>query len=406
MRIKEFRALRPSPEIVERVASVPYDTVNTEEAKELAKGNTASFLHIVRPDIDLPADIDSHDDVVYEKAAENFRSFIDNGTLSFEAEPSVYVYQQKMGNHIQAGVVACCHIDDYANNLILKHEKTRQDKEDDRTRHVLTLNANTGPVFLTYKEDQAIDEIVNAVRRQKPLFDLTAEDGVSHTVWRLSEEKSLIRAFANIPVTYIADGHHRSAAAARAGAEKRNNNPNHNGSEEYNWFLSVLFPANQLKILPYNRSIHDLNGMTETEFFEAVQKRFTVKTDVLPEPAGSRRVSMYLGGKWYGLSWNEVLDADPVSALDVSYLQDNLLSPLLNIDDPRTSDRIDFIGGIRGIDALANIVDSGKGAVAFSMYPVNVNQMIAIADADCIMPPKSTWFEPKLRSGLLVHVLD
>jgi len=406
MRIRAFKAIRPSPELVERVASVPYDTVNTEEARSLAAGNPLSFLHVIRPEIDLPPGVNIHDDSVYAKGAENFREFIADGVLFPEDEPSLYIYQQKMGEHIQVGVVACCNIDDYESNLILKHEKTRKDKEDDRARHILTLNANAGPVFLTYKDNDAIDAIVNEVRGQPPLFDLVAPDGIGHTVWRLTGDVSLAEAFASVPVVYIADGHHRSAAAARAAVEKRRTNRNHNGDEEYNWFLTVLFPATQLKILPYNRSVHDLNGMTEAEFLAAVRERFAVTEGVSSEPSGPRRVSMYLGGRWYGLCWEDVPGADPVSALDVSYLQANLLSPLLGIDDPRTSDRIDFVGGIRGADGLAALVDAGKGAVAFSMYPVNVDQMIAIADADSIMPPKSTWFEPKLRSGLLVHMLD
>lgn len=405
MNVKPFRAIRPTQDLVEKVASVPYDTIDSAEARELAIGNPFSFLHVVRPEIDLDADTDIHADCVYEKAAENFRHFLEQGTLVSDTEVCLYLYRQKMGDHAQIGVVACCRVEDYENNLILKHEKTRQEKEDDRTRHVLELNANAGPVFLTYKDSDAVDSIVNSVTGGEPLFDLTAVDDVRHTVWRVEDDAALIDAFGAVPVAYIADGHHRSAAAARAGAERRAANPNHTGEEEYNWFLTVLFPATQLNVLPYNRVVKDLNGMSEAEFLAAVRERFIVTEDVPPEPLHSRQVSMYLGGRWIGLVWDET-EEDPVSSLDVSHLQNHVLKPLLGIDDPRTSDRIDFIGGIRGVGELVTRVDSNQGAVAFSMFPVGVDQMIAIADAGCIMPPKSTWFEPKLRSGLLVHVLD
>ncbi|OVE73738.1 hypothetical protein BVX94_02945 [bacterium B17] len=407
MRIKAFKGLHPVPDMAASVCSVPYDVVNTEEARAMAKGNEWSFLHVVRPEIDLPEGTDTHIDAVYEKAAENFDRFQKEGVLVREQEDSVYVYRQIMGDHVQSGVIACSNIDDYANGLIKKHEKTRQDKEDDRTKHVLTLNANAGPVFLTYKDNSSIDAIVGEIEKREPLFDLTPPDGIQHTVWRAGESReSLIKAFEEVAAFYIADGHHRAAAAARAGQEKKDANPNHTGEEEYNWFTTVLFPAKQLNILPYNRSVHDLNGKSEAEVIEAIKDAVTLEEDTLPSPDETRKVSMYIGGKWYGLSWDEDQDADPVSALDVSYLQDKILAPILGIDDPRTSTRIDFVGGIRGTEELERLVDSGKGAVAFSMYPCLVEQMMAIADADQIMPPKSTWFEPKLRSGLLIHTLD
>ncbi len=406
MEIKAFRALRPAPEHVDAVASVPYDTINSDEARELAAGNPYSFLHVIRPEIDLPEDCDVHDDAVYAKAAENFQSFRDQGVLIRESSPSLYLYRQQMGEHIQKGIVACCNVNAYDENCILKHEKTRQDKEDDRTRHVKTLRANAGPVFLTYRDSSEIDRIVADVERGEPLYGVESADGVTHTVWRVDETSALTDAFRTVPCAYIADGHHRSAAAARTARELRAENPNHTGEEEYNWFQAVLFPATQLQIQPYNRCVHDLNGLSESEFLDVVKQRFRVVEGMPAVPASSCNVSMYLGGKWYGLSWDAPESADPVEALDVSYLQDNLLSPVLGINDPRTSTRIDFVGGIRGPEELVRLVDSGNGAVAFSMYPVTVDQMMDIADADRIMPPKSTWFEPKLRSGLLVHTLD
>lgn len=406
MKVKAFSALRPPVEIVHLVASVPYDTVDTEEARAMADGNPCSLLRISRPEIDFPKGTDIYSPHVYQRAVENFGKFQEEKILIREAKPYVYIYRQKMGSHVQRGIVACCHIDDYANNLIRKHEKTRQDKEDDRTRHVKMLKANTGPVFLAYRDTKAIDTIVSAVERQKPLYDFTAPDGISHTVWRADADTDrLVEEFCKVPVSYIADGHHRAAAAARAGMEMRKANAAHNGTEEYNWFLAVLFPAGQLRILPYNRIVLDLNGMTEGDFLKAVGKKFKVSANAAPDPVAPRTASMYLGGAWYGLSWEPGKAVDPVQALDVSFLQNNLLDPFLGIKDPRTDKRIEFVGGIRGAGELVKRVDSGKGVVAFSMYPVTVDQMMAIADAGSVMPPKSTWFEPKLRSGLLIHTL-
>ncbi len=406
MKIRAFRALRPASDKVEQVASVPYDTINSDEARELAVGRPWSFLHVIRPEIDLPRECDVHDDAVYDKGAENFRRFQDEGALVREEAPCLYLYRQRMGEHVQRGIVSCCHVDAYDQNRILKHEKTRQDKEDDRTRHVKSLMANAGPIFLTYRDSESVDQLVDEVERQEPLYHIESPDGVVHTVWRIARSEAMITAFESVPCAYIADGHHRSAAAARTARELRDANANHTGDEEYNWFLTVLFPATQLQILPYNRSVHDLNGLTEAELLVAVRARFRVIEMVPATPPQPRQVSMYLGGKWYGLSWDSPDVDDPVAALDVTYLQDHLLAPVLGIDDPRTSDRIDFVGGIRGPEELERLVDSGKGAVAFSMFPVMVDQMMDIADADRIMPPKSTWFEPKLRSGLLVHTLD
>ncbi|OVE75936.1 hypothetical protein BVX97_02905 [bacterium E08(2017)] len=405
MRIKSFRAWRPSADLAEQVASVPYDTVNTAEAAELADGRPWSFLRIVRPELELPEGTDVYSDAVYERAANNFRKFQDERVLIQEEEPSIYVYRQIMGDHSQTGVVACSHVEDYENDLIKKHEKTRPAKEDDRTRHVKTLNANAGPVFLTYRADAAIDAIVSKIENGDPLYDITAPDGVRHTVW-LADGSELEEAFKSVGEFYIADGHHRAAAAARAGRELRDNNPDHDGKEEYNWFLTVLFPSDQLNILAYNRCVRDLNGLEKDAYLTALRDTFTVVEGAEPVPSRPESAAMYLDGKWYGLTWELSGTESPVDELDAAYLQENLLEPVLGIENPRTDERIDFIGGIRGVAELERLVDSGEWAVAFSMYPCGVEQMMAIADAGEIMPPKSTWFEPKLRSGLLVHTLD
>lgn len=407
MKVKPFRALRPADERAEAVAAVPYDVVETDEARKLAAGNPHSFLHVTRPEIDLPDGTDIYSDEVYAQGARALQELQDKGSLIREASECLYVYRQIMGAHSQTGVVVCSHIDDYAGDLIRKHEKTRQNKEDDRTRHVLEMNANAGPVFLTYRDDETLDALVDAVRRETPaLYDFTAGDGVRHTVWRVAEElHRWVDAFDAVPLSYVADGHHRAAAAWRAGERRRQLNPAHDGSEEYNWFLTVLFPATQLKILAYNRCVQDLNGVDGEAFLAKVKGVFDVKPTENAVPSGAREVCMYLNGRWYSLGW-DAFEADPVGILDVSVLQDRLLAPVLGVDDPRTNERISFIGGIRGTAELIRRVDSGRDAVAFSMHPVSVEQMMAIADAGQIMPPKSTWFEPKLRSGLLVHTLD
>ena len=410
MQIKPFAALRPVPEKAAAVASVPYDVVDTAEARALADGNPDSFLHVSRPEIDLPDSVDIHDAAVYAQGAAALRDFQARGVMTREQGEQLYVYRQIMGAHSQTGVVTCCHIDDYANDIIRKHEKTRKDKEDDRTRHCLELNANSGPVFLTYRDTSELDALVADTQKDAPLYDFTAADGVRHTVWRVpGANGAWVDAFSRVPLAYVADGHHRAAAAFRSGQQRRAANPAHTGREEYNWFLAVLFPETQLRILPYNRCVADLNGLSVEAFLEKTQGIF--KTEALSadaqcsEPVGSREVRMYLGGAWYRLTWEE-FEADPVGRLDVSVLQDRLLAPVLGIADPRTDTRISFVGGIRGTGELTRRVDSGRDAVAFSMYPVTVSQMMDIADAGQIMPPKSTWFEPKLRSGLLVHTLD
>lgn len=406
LRIRAFKGLRPVENLVHLVACVPYDVVDRNESAALAKDNPHSLLHVDRAEIDLPPDTDPYSPAVYGMARANFIALQEAGTLVRETEPCIYLYQQRMGNHLQTGIAAVCHIEDYENDIIKKHEKTRRDKEDDRTRLIDTLSANTGPVFLTYRDDAGIDAHVAEVKKQPPLYDFVAPDGVQHTVWRVGRGEEFVSSFGKVPVAYVADGHHRTASAVRVGRERRAVNPSHTGEEDYNWFLAVLFPASQLQILPYNRCVRDLNGLSAEEFLVKVKERFTVVENVSPKPEHSGEVSMYLNSRWYGLTWAEEPNADPIAKLDVTALQDKLLAPILGIDDPRTSQRIDFVGGIRGTSELEERVNSGKAAVAFSMYPTTVDQLMNIADANQIMPPKSTWFEPKLRSGLFIHTFE
>ena len=402
MRIRAFQGLVPQPALAPEVACVPYDVVNAREAAALAAGKPRSLLHVDRAEIDLPAETDPYSEIVYTTARGNFEKLQRDGVLAREAGPSVYIYQQQMGSHVQRGLVALCHVEDYDAELIKKHEKTRKDKEDDRTKLIDTLSANTGPVFLTYRDEAAVTALVNAKVQEKPVHDFAAPDGIRHTLWRVAEPAKWIEAFGRVPVTYIADGHHRAASAARVARLRRDRNPRHTGQEDYNWFLCVLFPASELKILPYNRIVFDLNGRTPEQFLGEVKARFGLSENAAATPGAVGDVSMYLGGKWYGLKLKPEPNADPVSRLDVSLLQDKLLAPLLGIDDPRTSKRVDFVGGIRGTGELVKRVDA-DGGVAFSMFPVTIDQLMDIADAGQIMPPKSTWFEPKLRSGLVVH---
>ena len=405
--IRPFRALRPQAERASSVASVPYDVVNTDEARALAEGNPFSFLHVSRPEIDLPAGTDIHSDVVYRKAVENFDKLIAAAPLEKETGPSLYLYRLIMGDHEQIGIVAVSSIDEYDNGTIRKHERTRRDKEDDRTRHMLMLKAQTGPVFLTYRARPEIDEQVAAATAAEPLFDLTAPDGVRHTIWRLSETDSLVKSFAQVPLLYIADGHHRAASASRARAELKQQSFAHTGEEDYNYFLTVIFPDSQVQILAYNRTVHDLNGMSEEEFLDELRSQFTVSENATPEPPKRGHWSMYLGGKWYGLQLSPAatLPTGTVAMLDVSILQDRLLDPILGIKDIRTDKRVDFIGGLRGTKELERLVDEGKAAVAFSLFPTTVEELLMVSDANEIMPPKSTWFEPKLRDGLLIHTI-
>ncbi|MCC5805139.1 MAG: DUF1015 domain-containing protein [Opitutales bacterium] len=405
MRIRAFQGLRPQPDNAAKVAALPYDVVSTEEARALAADNPLSFLHVTRAEIDLPEGTDPYSEAVYAKARENFARLQAEGGLTRETEPCVYLYRQSMGGHSQTGLVTVCHIEDYENDRIKKHEKTRKAKEDDRSTLNRTLRAHPGPVFLTYKNDAKILELTEAAVSGAPFFDFEAPDGVRHTLWRVAGGRAYVDAFAKVPASYVADGHHRAASAARVGKEMGDANPEHTGEEDYNWFLAVLFPAGELNILPYNRVVADLNGLSPEALLEKVSGRAKVTPDAAPSPTRPGEVSMYLGGRWYGLEFAEDASEGPIERLDVSRLQDKILAPLLGIDDPRTSERVDFVGGVRGTEELERRVDAGDWAVAFSMYPVTVEQLMEIADAGAIMPPKSTWFEPKLRSGLVVHTI-
>ena len=397
MKIHPFAAVRPNVKDAASVASVPYDVVDTAEAKALAAGNPTSFLHVSRPEIDLPDGTECSSPEAYAQARKALDALIADGTLVRDAEPKFYAYRQTMGSHSQTGIVATFDTQDYLSGVLKQHEKTRKDKEDDRTRHIETLSAHTGPAFLTYRDDKAIDLIVADACRREPLYDFTAPDGIGHTVWEIAPASAcaadeLVELFARIPVAYIADGHHRSAAASRYAKE-------HGFEGESRWFMAVIFPASQLKILAYNRLVRDLNGLSDYEFMSELSKVFTIGR------RGERNCRMYFRGEWTDLSWKIPAGTDVVGSLDVSYLQDKLLAPVLGIGDPRTDQRISFMGGIRGDGELVAKVDSGENAVAFAMEPVTVEEMMSIADAGAIMPPKSTWFEPKLRSGLFVHTV-
>jgi uncharacterized protein (DUF1015 family) len=404
-----FRALRPKPEEAARIAAVPYDVVSTDEARALADGNPASFLRVSRPELELPDGTDPYADAVYERAVANFRK-LEERSLVVEDEPSVYFYRLRMGSHTQTGLAACFSLDEYDRDLIKKHERTRRDKEDDRTRHMIALGAQTGPVFLTYRASAEVDRIAQQQASAAPLFDFEAADGVGHTIWRVggAARDALVAAAGRIPSLYIADGHHRAASAARARADLAahgGSSRSLNDGADYSTMLAVAFPHDQVQILPYNRIVKDLGGLSPDAFLHSVGERF----DVAPGPAtpGSRgEIAMYFRGAWHTLRPRRRPDAsNPIGSLDVSVLQDQLLAPLLQIADVRTDKRIDFVGGARGTRALEMLVDEGKAAVAFSLYPVSVSDLMAVSDAGAIMPPKSTWFEPKLRDGLLIHVI-
>lgn len=410
MRIRTFQGLVPSLKHAAEVAAVPYDVVNREEAAALAKGKPHSLLHVDRAEIDLDPEIDPYSADVYAKAKENFLKLQSAGVLVREAKPCMYLYRQTIAGHSQTGLVTVCHTEDYEKNVIKKHEKTRQDKEDDRTRLVDTLDANTGPIFLTYRQRPAIAALIHGVLdNEKPIYDINAPDGVRHQVWRVGVGTcvSLTSLFeSQVPCAYVADGHHRAASAFRVSKLRREANKAHTGQENYNWFLSVLFPGNELKILPYNRAVKDLNCLDREEFIKKVGEIFTMKPTTVKTPTQPGQCCMYLKDQWYLLEWKPAPNASPIDQLDVSILQDRLLKPVLGIDDPRTSKRIDFIGGIRGTAELEKLVNAKEHTVAFSMYPTTVDQLMAISDVDAIMPPKSTWFEPKLRSGLFIHTLE
>ncbi len=412
LRIKPFAALRPRPELAQRVASVPFDVVTTEEARELAREEPLSFLRVVRSELELPEGTDLYGEQVYQRAAENFQKLEKDGVLIREQQSCLYLYRQQVelyGRQVsQTGLVCCCHVDDYLNDTIKKHEKTRRDKEDDRVRHVLTLNANAGPVFLLYPGSSEVDRLVEEAQRSEPLYDFTAPDRVRHTVWRVQDSDPYVEAFARVEAAYVADGHHRSAAAARAAAELRDGNPNHVGDEEYNWYLTVLFPAGQLNILSCQRVVKDLYGLTPDAFLQKLSEIGPVEKAARPEPESEGSFGVYLGGKWYRvrLPADSIDRSDPERSIDYVVLSERILRPILGIEDIRSDPRIEFAGGTHGLSKVVKMVDSGRWAVAFNVRPVTVDQLIAVADAGRIMPPKSTWFEPKLRSGLLVHTLN
>ncbi|MGE3476189.1 MAG: DUF1015 domain-containing protein [Rhodospirillaceae bacterium] len=406
--VRPFAGLRPAPQHASAVAAPPYDVLNTEEARVRAAGKPNSFLHISKPEIDLPADTDPYAAVVYETGAKNFKRLVGEGVLIRDAEPHYYVYRLKMGEHVQTGIVVAASVADYDTNRVRKHEFTRPDKEDDRVRQVEALNAQTGPVLLAYKADDAVDAIIENAARGEPMYAVTADGGVQHTLWRIADAATVDRLtllFDAMKALYIADGHHRSAAASRVAAARRGKAK----SESAEYFLAVAFPHDQMRIFDYNRVIKDLNGLSEDAFLAKIRERF----DVVPagaqvKPDKPARFGMYMAGRWYQLDIKPALipHTDPVARLDVSLLQDNLIAPVLGIDDPRRDKRIDFVGGIRGLGELEKRVNSGEMKVAFSLHPTTLEQLMAVADAGQVMPPKSTWFEPKLADGLVSHVLD
>ncbi|HHW56328.1 MAG TPA: DUF1015 domain-containing protein [Clostridia bacterium] len=412
--IKPFKALRPVPELAEKAASLPYDVVNTEEARQLAKENSYSFLHVDRAEIDLDPSINPYDEIVYKKAKENFNKMLREGILVKDDKDYYYIYREIMEGRSQIGLVATASIDDYLNDTIKKHELTLPEKEQDRINHMDYCDAHTSPVFLTYKSNQKIKDLLNNwMSTEDPLYDFTTEDKIRHTVWIIDDEdliKDITSIFQNIPYLYIADGHHRAAASVKVGLKRREQNPNYRGDEEFNYFLVVLVPHDEVFILPYNRVVKDLNGYSEREFMDKVREKFKVEEwleERLFAPTEKHTFGIYLSGKWYKLTAKEgsFNPEDPIESLDVSILQGNLLGPILGIKDPRRDKRIDFVGGIRGLKELEKRANTDM-KVAFSMYPTTIDDLIKVSDNGKIMPPKSTWFEPKLRSGLFIHELN
>lgn len=412
--VKPFRAYRPLKEIAPKVASRPYDVLNSDEARKEAEGNEYSFLHVTKSEIDLPAEIDIHAPEVYQKAKENLNKMIQKGWFFQESKPCYYIYAQTMWGKTQYGIVGCASVDDYMQNIIKKHELTRVDKEEDRKNHIRITNFNAEPVFFAFPDHTELWSIMEQYIKKQPEYDFTLEDGVGHHLWVINDDKDIERIETlfrtEIPYTYVADGHHRTAAAAHVGLERRKANPFHTGNEEYNYFMAVHFPASQLTIIDYNRVVTDLNGYSASEFLEKLSQSFIIENKGAQEykPQRLHNFSLYLQGEWYSLTPKEGLynDNDPIGCLDVTILSELVLTPLLNITDLRNSKRIDFVGGIRGLGELKRRVDSGEMAAAFALYPVSMKQLIDIADTGNIMPPKTTWFEPKLRSGLFLHSLE
>lgn len=410
--VRPFKAVRPRPDMAEKVAALPYDVMNSDEAREMVKGNPYSFLHVDKAEIDLDKGMDPYNKKVYEKARDNLNAMIEQGVLAQDGKAYLYIYRLVMNGRSQTGIVGCTSIDDYMNNIIKKHEFTRADKEQDRINHVDYCDANTGPIFLTYRNNKKLCDIMNTWTQKEPVYNFAAEDGISHIVWVIDDEAAINKIsliFKGIDYLYIADGHHRAASAVKVGVMRRNADPGFTGDEEFNFFLSVIFPDSDLYIMDYNRVVKDLNGLLSEEYMAKVSEKFIVSQyegKAPYKPSGKHTYGMYLDGKWYKLAAKEGTynPEDPVERLDVSILQNNLLKPILGIEDPRTDKRIDFVGGIRGLQELERRVNEGM-RVAFSMYPTTIDDLMSIADAGKVMPPKSTWFEPKLRSGLFIHKL-
>lgn len=408
--VKPFICIRPNEKVADKVAALPYDVYNRQEAKEVVKDNKLSFLNIDRAETQFDDSVDTYDQRVYAKAKELLENMISDGTFITDNDRCYYIYELTMDGRVQTGLVACASIDDYQNNIIKKHENTRADKEIDRINHVDTCNAQTGPIFLAYRANDVIRAIVNKTKTEKAIYDFTSEDGITHRVWKIADEKDvkdICDAFGTINSIYIADGHHRAASAVKVGLKRRQENPNYDGTEEFNYFLSVLFPDEELMIMPYNRVVKDLNGNTKEEYLEKVSKCFDIEKVSEPySPEVKGNIGMYLDGQWYKLAAkDEIKVSDPVDSLDVALLQNNLLTPILGIGDPRVDKRIDFIGGIRGLKELERRCSLDM-QIAFSMYPTSINELFNVSDAGKLMPPKSTWFEPKLRSGLFIHKLS
>lgn len=412
-KVKPFKGVRPPRELVEQVASRPYDVLNSEEARSEAEGNPMSLYHIIKPEIDFEPGFDEHDPLVYDKAVENFSHFQKEGWLVQDKKENYYIYAQTMDGRTQYGFVVAAWVPDYMEGRIKKHELTRRDKEEDRMKHVRCNNANIEPVFFAFPDNEPLEEIIREVSARQPEYDFVAPDGFGHTFWVIDDEDMIAKItseFEKIPAMYIADGHHRSAAAALVGAEKARNNPDHKGDEEYNYFMAVAFPASHLRIIDYNRVVRDLNGLTPAEFLKRLEENFVVedKGTEIYHPAGLHNFSLYLDGRWYSLTARPGTydDNDPIGVLDVTVSSDKILNEILGIKDLRSDKRIDFVGGIRGLGELKRRVDSGEMAMALALYPVTMKQLMDIADSGNIMPPKTTWFEPKLRSGLVIHKLD
>ena len=411
-KVKPFKGIRPPRQMVEEVASRPYDVLNSSEARAEAEGNPKSLYHIIKPEIDFEPGTDEHDPKVYDRAVANFHNFLDKGWLVKDEKPHYYIYAQTMDGRTQYGIVLAAWVDDYMDGRIKKHELTRRDKEEDRMKHVRVNNANIEPVFFAFPDHEVLAEVITSVIKNEPEYDFVAPDGFGHTFWVVDESLNdkITEAFDKIPYLYIADGHHRTAAAALVGAEKAKANPNHKGDEEYNYFLAVAFPASHLKIIDYNRVVKDLNGLTPEQFLDKLRENFTVEdmgTEIY-HPKALHNFSLYLDGRWYSLTAlpGRFNDADPIGVLDVTISSDLILRDILGITDLRSDKRIDFVGGIRGLGELKRRVDSGEMVVALALYPVSMKQLMDIADTGNIMPPKTTWFEPKLRSGLVIHSLE